>query len=265
MNGTSAQILREHDPKYLRRRRWERRGVFLVAMLAVVAVGAAGFAVASAIKVERRVTKVEQSACADAQADPTDLKALHECQVIRAAAERTANQNVNCIPFLRAGYVCPKPGSPLAEERRAREIREAVGPRDAGAPARKEPATSRAGGAPSGGDATSSPHTGSSQPGPHGSGGGSEHASGGSHHAPAPGEPGSAPPSSPTSTTSPQPAASTERTSESTVVEAAPEATAGGLTEGVGNTVEGLGETVGGTVEHVEATTCTLAKVLCPE
>lgn len=274
MNGT--QILREHDPKYLRRRRWERRSVILVALLAVIAVVGAGFAIASTIKVENRVTKVEQSACADAQADPTDLKALHECQVIRAAAEHTANQNVNCIPFRRAGYICPKPGSPLAEEHRSREIREAVGPHG-DAQTSATPATPTAPHtAATGGDATSSPHhTGSSQAGPHGSGG-SRQVDGGSHGVKASpeklpptagGEPGAgtSPPASPAPSPSQQPSSTTTEPTETVVVPAAPEAAPvreglGGVLNGVGTTVEAAGATVeetGSTVNQtLEGVTC---------
>lgn len=282
MNGT--QILREHDPKYLRRRGWERRGVILVAFLAVVAVAAAGFAVASAIKVEKRVTKVEQSACADAQADPTDLKALHECQVIRAAAERTANQNVNCIPFRRAGYICPKPGSPLAEQHRSREIREAVGPRgevSAANAGREAPTASRPEGAATGGDATTSPvHTGSSEPGTHGSGG-SRQVDGGGHgvkESPEKLPPtsggesgaGTSPPAPTTPSPSQQSSTTTTERNETVVVPPAPEAAPvreglGELVGGVGNTVEGVGGTVDGTVEGLTETTCSLAKLLCHE
>lgn len=215
-------------------------------------------------KNETRVTKVEKSACAEAQEHPHDVKAIAECQSVRASAERLANKIVNCIPFWRAGYRCPLPGSPLAEE-------VAVAATEAATGARETTPPSRAPSASGGGDATTSPYTGSSQGGPTGSGGESEVAPGGHGHKKSPeklspttgGEGGgTSVPGSSTSESSSQSSSSTttervESTVETPASEAAP------VLEGVGKAAEGLGETVGGTVGHVEATTCSLAKVLC--
>ena len=126
-----------------------------------------------------------------------------------------------------------------------------------------------------GGDATSA-QTGSSQPGRHeGGSGGSEETHQPAHHhqAPVSGEQGSGgegvpstPPTKEASSTSSQSSSSqtTERVESTSVEKASPEAAApvGGA---VGGVVEEAGAAVGGTVEGVEATTCSLAKVLCHE
>jgi hypothetical protein len=253
------------DPDWARKESRRRMLLICVTVGALVAIGVGTIALVIGVHNETRITHVERTACADAQADPTDNKAIHECQVVRAAAERTADQNVNCIPFRRAGYICPKPGSPLSEEHRAREIREAVNPRgEVAAPSAER------------GDATSAP-TGHSIPAP-GNGGGDESgvAAGGGGHKESPeklppshGGHGEASPA-PTSE-SPSQSTTTQTTEREVVVEAAPPEAAPkpvgegvkGVLESTGATVEGLGETVGVTVEGVEATTCTLAKVLC--
>jgi hypothetical protein len=136
-----------------------------------------------------------------------------------------------------------------------------------------------------GGDATSSPSTGHSQPTP-GDGGGGEDGSGGTHGAPVPGKGGggapapegsgdTAPSAPPASSASQPPATSTtERTAEATVVEKAPapevakapvREAVGGVVEGVTGTVEETGGTVNEVVGGVTETTCSLAKLLCHE
>lgn len=277
--------LREEDPDMAR---WIQRIRFWTTAIAVVAALALIAAVGSNVwnfgqdqhitNVHNEVTKFEKSSCAAAQANPTDRAAVHDCQLVRAAAERTANENVNCIPFLRAGYVCPKPGSPLAEERRAREIREAVGahgdPSEPTAPA--PPATE-------GGDATSAP-TDSSQPGRHGGGAGDtrgtqdghEPGMGGSGGAPLPGEHGSgsedlSPPTPPASTS--ESATSTGAQTTERVTEVvhepsppslpAPERAAAPVREAAGTVVGEFGGTVNGTVEGMTGKTCELTVLLC--
>jgi hypothetical protein len=243
VNGALQQA-QAVDPKWARKehRRWLLLKLVAGGVILALGVGTVAF-IASHKDAERIThieTKVEQSAC---QVDAAGT----ECQRAKRKAAKAESLSTACIPFHQTGYPCPKPGSQVAE--RATE----------------------------GGDATSSPSTGHSQPSP-GNGGGVEPVKGGSGHAPAPGKSGNheapapgggsggAP--APTSSSSSQSSSSTTERVESTVVEKpATEAEQprssglGGVTEGLGHTVEGLGETV----EGVEGATCTLAKVLCSE
>jgi hypothetical protein len=227
---------------------WEI-GVIAAVVIALAAIAGATISYVTSQDAVTRVTRIEQSACKESEKDPTDAQAARECQKLRAYVERRANLEVTCVPFERAGYICPKPGSPLAEEHRRREIREAV----------EEPR-----GAPKvstgGGDATSVPSTGHSQPGPR-HGGSDQHPSGGGHVTPGGG--GAPVPTAPQPAAVPAPSSSQSSSSstteriESTVVEAAVESP---VREGVGGLIEGAGQVV----EGVTGTTCPLAELLCP-
>lgn len=97
------------DPAWARaeqRKLWLLKAVTLAVL---VALGIGTVALVFGIHNETKLTKIEQTPCAK---DPNS----RACQQLRAEVEEHANVRVNCIPFHRAGYECPKPGSALAEE-----------------------------------------------------------------------------------------------------------------------------------------------------
>jgi hypothetical protein len=245
------------DPEWAKKegRRRAILGLLTVGVLVALAVGVPALVIGFHNGTE--ITQIQHSAC---QVEPSG----EECQKAKAESSEAATLRTTCIPFFKAGYPCPKPGSTAAERQARRQSLRAD-------PAQATPPTT-------GGDATSAP-TGSSQPGRHdgGSGGGTDqpsrsHAPSVPHQSPpsVPGEhgggedvPGPAPTAPPTATSSQSSSSSTtEHATESTVVETAPEAP---VREAVGGVVEEVGSTVTGTVEGVTGTTCTLAKVLCSE
>lgn len=162
MNGT--EVLRQHDPGFLRARRREKILLFGVAGLAILAVIFAVGAVVGTIhnetritRLQPRVTRIEKTPCAQ---NPSG----RACQRLRAEVERQANQRVTCIPLEKAGYPCPRHGA---------EFQTTGGK-----------ASSTTGGA-GGGDAQQQPSSkGHQEPGPH---------KGGTH--PSPGQAPSAKPS----------------------------------------------------------------------
>jgi hypothetical protein len=254
------------DPKWARseqRKLWLLKGITAAVLLAL-AVGTLSFVLGLNNRAEiTHVEKtVEHSACQVAPAGG-------ECQKAKAESAEAANLRVTCIPFFKAGYPCPKPGSTAASRQSRRQTR------------RAHPIQ--------GGGANSSPSTGHSQPAP-GDGGIGDHGSpdsggaplpgnGGSHAPPAPGNSGSegarspeaaAPAAQAAPSSSQQSSSTTTERIESTVVQTEAEAAPvreglGELVGGVGATVQGTGEVVDGTVEGVTGTTCSLAKVLCQE
>jgi hypothetical protein len=257
------------DPAWAKKegRRRAILGLLTAGVLVALAVGVPALVIGFHNGTE--ITKVEHSAC---QVEPAGT----ECQQTKAESSKAANLRVTCIPFFKAGYPCPKPGSTTAERVARRQSLRAH-------PVQGSPTTpneASVGSASPGGDATSAP-TGHSEPAP-GNGGPGEHGSSGSHHAAAPGdggsheapapvksgsggapEPGAAgPAASPAPTSSQSTSTSTTERVESTVVEApAPEAPApvrsavGGVVEGVTGTVE---ETTGTVNEVVGGVTCQL-------
>jgi hypothetical protein len=82
------------------RKLWLLKAVTLGAVLAI-AIGT--FAVVVNVHQGDQITKIEHSACAKNAASK-------ECQDIRAEAAKAANLFVTCIPFHKAGYVCPLRG-----------------------------------------------------------------------------------------------------------------------------------------------------------
>lgn len=245
--------------------------VALVALgLGVVLTAIAAYSFFHEQAIERRVTKVES---------PCNIHpAGKACQGIKQRSDEKRSVASACV----LAYKLDKDGQLL---------RLTKCPVEPGRQKRVEAAEKKSGSGPiaaaesaQGGDALQ-PSTATQQPGPTrgsapGSGGESEAGRPPRRHEPkVPAEQGGGteamPPSAPTSPPAPSSSGTssssttTERSTETTVVEPAPEpprpSVLGEVTESVGNTVEGLGETVAGTVEGVESTTCQLAKLLCHE
>jgi hypothetical protein len=287
--------LRDQDPNFARE--IQRLQYWSVAIAVVAAVALGGGVLAYIVNgqqgdaitnVHNDVTKFERSACSTAQVNPKNRKAIAECQVVRAAAERTANENVNCIPFVRAGYVCPKPGSPLAEEHRTRKKTHG-----ADAPAKPPVAPGRRNQAPEPSppqaDGTTSPTRPSRSSPPPGSTHPSRHeraptdpsrpAPTSPHHSPTGSPAGRAPgASSPSATSSSSATAPSTPPVESQPPAPAPESSTppptsspegpvtgavGGVVESVGGVVESTGSTVTGTVAGVTEKTCEATGLLC--
>jgi hypothetical protein len=98
------------------------RATFRVCVLALatLCVGGAIFAIIVNFGQEARITRVEHSAC---QKDA----ASHECQQTKREAARAANLVTTCIPFWKAGYPCPKPGSTAAQRQVRRQAQAGSG------------------------------------------------------------------------------------------------------------------------------------------
>ncbi len=80
--------------------------------LVALAIGTIAFVLGyhNAERITRVEHRVEHSACQEDPAGPA-------CQQTKRDAARAANLYTTCIPFWKAGYSCPKPGSPEAEDR----------------------------------------------------------------------------------------------------------------------------------------------------
>jgi len=98
------------DPDFAKTLLRNQRRNFAFAVISVLAVLAAGYAIAVNFQQDTKITRVEHSAC---QEDPHGK----ECQKTKLEAARAANIYVTCVPFWKAGYRCPKPGSPAAQRR----------------------------------------------------------------------------------------------------------------------------------------------------
>jgi hypothetical protein len=145
----------ELDPAWVRGER--RREFRFWASLAVAMIAIAGATWAVVVnkeqdtqitRIEPKVTKLEQTPCAK---DPTGP----ECQTMRAEVERAASLYVTCIPIIKAGYLCPKPGSRAAERQKQVAV--------AGPPA---PFTTQPGSSKSGSVRTAQPGNGGGTDGP---------------------------------------------------------------------------------------------------
>lgn len=102
------------DPDWAKkeqRRQWLVK-VTVAGTLLALAVGAIAFVLAH--RDAERITRVEQSAC-------QENAGSYECQHTKLEAEKKANLRTTCEPFFKAGYACPKPGSPAAERQRRRQ------------------------------------------------------------------------------------------------------------------------------------------------
>jgi hypothetical protein len=89
---TNEEILRQHDPGFLKGRRWERRLIVALALFTALAFGGAAVAVVGTFKNETRITNVERSACAQ---DPDG----EDCQRIKRESDRQRSVADSCIAF----------------------------------------------------------------------------------------------------------------------------------------------------------------------
>lgn len=233
MNAETAKIA-ALAPDWVKRERRRELRFWGSLVVAIVAIAGATYAVVvnkeqdtQITRIEPKVTRLEQTPCAK---DATS----RACQKLRAEVEKAAGIQVTCIPFRRAGYLCPRPGSELAKQQ-----------------------------ASGGGDAQQTGSTGHQQPSPSPGGGGGngpgkgrEHGSpgpghGGSDQPSAPASTGSAPPSSPpASSSSPGSSEGAGRSEESSAGSAA-----GKAVESTGGTAAGVVKETGETVNHAVGTT----------
>lgn len=113
MNDLITRIA-DVDPdfaKTLQRNQWRN---YAFAVVAILAIAGAVYAIAVNVDQGKEITQVQHSAC---QADP----AGRECQVSKRESSRAANIATTCIPFFKAGYPCPKPGSTAAQRQARRQ------------------------------------------------------------------------------------------------------------------------------------------------
>ena len=248
MNAETAKIA-ALAPDWVKRERRRELRFWGSLVVAIIAIAGATYAVVvnkeqdtQITRIEPKVTKLEQTPCAK---DATS----RACQKLRAEVEMAAGIQVTCIPFRRAGYLCPRPGSELAERQ-----------------------------ASVGGDAQQTGSTGHQQPSPSPSGGGgsgTEAGKGGGHGSPSPSSGGGAPgardtpsaapsPSGATDSPSPPNASSVPNQSPPTNEAATPEPhplpetveAAGGAVEKTGESAQGAVEAVGGTAKCVLKGAC---------
>lgn len=115
MNAEMAKIA-TLDPEWVKREHRRELRFWGSLIVAIIAIAGATYAVVvnkeqatQITRIEPKVTKLEQTPCAK---DATSTA----CQKLRAEVEKAAGVDVTCIPFRLAGYLCPRPGSVLAEE-----------------------------------------------------------------------------------------------------------------------------------------------------
>lgn len=245
MNARVAEL----DPAYAKKERWQARRFWGSLILAGIAITAATYAAVetqhNSDEITEVKTRVEHSACQENAAGS-------ECQQVKRESARAANIATTCIPFWKAGYPCPRPGSTSAERQATRKAQVGSGSAqelNSGSDGEGEPASNGGGQA-----------LGPAQPGTHhpagpakgGSGGAPAPGQGGGGGAPATNEPGSGGPSQGTAETSPP-----ESSTGSSVgllpatVEAVGKAggeVVGKTGEAVQGSVEGLGKGLGGVV-----------------
>lgn len=259
---TGADAIRraaEVDPGWARKefRRKLILGGVTFGALAAIAVGV--IALVIGVHNERELVKVQHSAC---QSEPAGA----ECQQAKAESSKAANLYVTCIPFHKAGYACPKPGSRVAERRHGHAEEPSVGP-----PAPSSSITTGASAPAGGGDAIQPPSQGTQQPSPH-AGGGQQHGGGqtgedGTPHPSNP-EPGAEPPPPATVPAASEPPAQPGHSGSVTTPElASPEAPPAQAPEhpvaaGVGGVVEEIGAAAHETVETVNGVACGVTAAL---
>lgn len=114
------------DPEWAREEARKRAVLIAVTAGAVIAIAIGIVALIVGVhnetrvtNIEPRVTKIEHTPCAKNATSK-------ECQALRAKVERAANLYVTCLPFLKAGYPCPKPGSEAAQRKLAHESQAAL-------------------------------------------------------------------------------------------------------------------------------------------
>ncbi len=239
MNADTAKLA-TLAPDWVKRERRRELRFWGSLVVAIVAIAGATYAVVvnkeqdtQITRIEPKVTKLEQTPCAK---DATS----RACQKLRAEVEQAAGIQVTCIPFRRAGYLCPRPGSELANQQAS------VGgdAQQPGSIGHQQPSPSPSGGGGSGTEADKGGGHGSPAPGHGGSGGPAAPAGSGSAPAPAPTSSGS---SGQQSTAVPPPVA--EEHADHPLPEAV-EATGkavGGVVEKAGGAAQGVVEGVGKT------------------
>ncbi len=92
------------------RAKWGR-GLFVgaISVICLALISAIAFAIVVNFQQETKITRVEQSACAQ---DPTS----GECQKVKRESDEAQSIADTCIAFWKVGYACPRPGS-MAEQR----------------------------------------------------------------------------------------------------------------------------------------------------
>lgn len=230
MNAEMAKIA-TLDPDWVKREHRRELRFWGSLIVAIIAIAGATYAVVvnneqatQITRIEPKVTKLEQTPCAK---DATS----RACQKLRAEVEKAAGVDVTCIPFRLAGYLCPRPGSVLAE-RQARGGGDAL---QAGSTGHQHPSPSSKGGGGNGkGGVGKGGGEGPTSPGKGGSGGGSAPPGAGGEGNPSPEHP--APPANE--------APKSQQGILPSTVEAAGEVV-GEAGEAVQATVEGVGDAAG--------------------
>jgi hypothetical protein len=240
------------DPKWARREARRRVTLLILAVGVLVAVAVGIPALVIGLHNGTEISVIQHSPCQVEAAGK-------ECQQIKTESDEAASLHTSCVQFRKVdleGKLLSKTRCKGSDLPSSPVVAGSIPPAKSGA---------------RGGDAASTGNPGHSQPGPHGGGGGGPtKVDGGGEGVKESPEKSTAPSSTaPSSSTSPQSSSTStvERTSESTVVEPAPEATHP-VTEGVGKVLEGVGTTVqetGGTVDEVvHGATCSLG-LGCPK
>ncbi len=192
-----------------------------IATLCLLVIAGVAFAIVVNFQQETKITQVQHSAC---EVDA----AGKECQQTRRESSRAANIATTCIPFFKAGYPCPKPGSTAAERQGRRQEVQANAEEGRVAPAKGGSTGAPAPGA-TGNIGEVAPHTGG-KPAGHAPPGPTEQPSGAQPSQPAPGPVATSP-----STPQPEQVADEEPTSPAPEASSTP-----GLIGNPGGVVGGL-------------------------
>jgi hypothetical protein len=110
----------EVDPDFAKSLRRNQILSYAFAFVAILAIAGAAWAVGVNFNQSSDITRVQHSAC---QVDA----AGQECQQTKREAARAANLVTTCIPFWKAGYPCPKPGSTAAQRQVRRQAQAGSG------------------------------------------------------------------------------------------------------------------------------------------
>ena len=100
--------VRKDDPNFAKSVKRIRIASWLFGAGVVVALAFGVWAVVVNSQQATQITRVQRSAC---EVDAAGF----ECQQTRRESSRAANLYTTCIPFFKAGYPCPKPGSRTAQ------------------------------------------------------------------------------------------------------------------------------------------------------
>jgi hypothetical protein len=221
--------------------------VLAIAGICLTAIAAlAGAIVANVVNAQQdsKITRVERNSACEVDANS------HACQQIKRESAKAASLYTTCIPFFKAGYPCPKPGSKAAErETRSSNpapatsgspVAAATLPTGAGHPVTHPQESSPAGGAPAQPHPTNPPShapipTGSTSP--------------------------AGPAESPSAASAPRTEAEQASGSEAPMTAPAEQRLLPSTLEAVGTTVTGAGEVVG----HALCTVTGLLNHTCSE